>query len=320
MAQLEGLQVFQEDVFFESAKMLDFLICKSDINQHQVDSLWTLLLNDIRLWKADVSLRDKQIVAGTVFMLVRATLIQHYETRYCETLPDMLTTTIERELSNRDEKEEQEMEQFLERLNECSPMLSEWIIRYENEEKYLSDQIEETLSKKSGNDEEFKPSGKTFSKTSLLTDTLIDIIGQRLTKANKLSASPDDWRKLFSGIDQQFTLTWLGSEGELRDLFKMLTGEPQYAKPNHGYQKIIRSHFVDNDDQRFNNLHGAKSIDSFYPILDDCLFLLQHMTENVTEIMKQLINDNRNALNDMGYFDKIQSAKQAGMRIQNKRR
>ena len=316
MARLNGLQVTQFDVFSESAQLLDFLLCNPDISQHQMDSLWTMQLNDIRKWKADATDYDKQMVAGTVFMVVRATLAQCYESCYSETVCDFLTNVLEDNLEGCDEKEQTE---FLVSLREQSPALSEWINSYDESEEWLSDQISDALFAPKGDKDDYKPSGKTFKKTTRLTDTLINIIGQRLTMANKLSDNPDDWLKLFSGIDQQFTITWLGTEGELRDLFIMLTDDG-YVTPKRGYQQILKSHFIDVNGNRFNNLHGAKSINSFKTIIDDCTFFLQHLTDNITTIMKQLISENEDALHEVGYFDQLQAAKRAGLSIKKKRR
>lgn len=318
MARLEGLQVTQTDMFCEIAGLLDFLMINPNLDQHKMDSLWVLLLNNIRKWKPDVTDNDKRIVAGTVFLVVRATLTQHIESRYREILCDKLTHTIERELDGFDERE---LAAFLQQLNGHSSELNEWINHYEEADDWLSNQIEDAISSRKDKDgDDFQPSGTTFKKTALLTDKLIDIIGQRLTQANKLNASPDDWRKLFSGVNQQFNMTWLGTEGELRDLFKMLTDNNKYATPKRNYQQILKSHFVDVLGHRFNNLHGAKSIDSFQPILDDCDFLLQHLTDSMTAIMKQLVKENENALREMGYFNQVQASKQSGLSIKNKRR
>ena len=316
MARLNGLQVTQFDVFSESARLLDFLLCNPDINQHQMDSLWTMQLNDIRKWKTDATDYDKRMVAGSVFMVVRATLTQYSESAYSETICYLLTNTLERKLEGCDEKEQTE---FLELLREQSPALCEWINSYDEADEWLSDQIVDTIRAQKGGKDDFTPSGKTFSKTTLLTEKLIDIIGQRLTLANKLKAGPDDWRKLFSGIDQQFTITWLGTEGELRDLFMMLTDDG-YVTPKRGYQQILKSHFLDENANLINNLHGAKSIDSFQTIIDDCTFFLQHLTDNITTIMKQLISEHEDALREIGYFDQRQAAKRAGLSIRNKRR
>ena len=305
-------------MFCQTAWLLDYLLCKPDTNQRQVDSLWDMLLNRIRDWKPDVTKHDKQVVTGTVFMLVRALLTQHTESIYHETISELLDNKIRLELKEHDEKD---WEKFCQQLMEQSLVLSEWINSYDEADEWLSDQIAYAIARTGGvsNEKTFIPSGRTFSKTSLLPDRLIDIIGQRLSQANKLDASPDDFRKLFSGIDQQFTMTWKGTGGELRDLFKMLT-DKGYAKPKRGYQQILKSHFLDENNQRFDNLHGDKSIEGFQPVIDDCAFLLQHLTESMTEIMKRLIKANKAALTEMGYFNQLQAAKQSGMRIQNRRR
>jgi hypothetical protein len=153
MNRLKGVQVQAEDIFRESAYLLDFLMTADDVNQHKVDGLWTLLVNDIRKWKPDADDKDKMLVAGAVFMIVRAVLCQHYNIRYCESISDMLTYTLERELKNADKEEEQ---QFLDRLRECSTSLCEWINHYE-EEEWLSEKIETCLRKRTIKKEQ--PSG-----------------------------------------------------------------------------------------------------------------------------------------------------------------
>ena len=319
IGKLDGLQVTEFDVFRESALLLDYLLCPDlEINQTLVDNYWDMLFNAIRKWEAKVSEHDKQMVAGAIFMVVRATLTQYCDSRYSETVCELLNYTLERNMHRCDKQEQAE---FLQRLMNQSPILCEWINSYDEADEWLSDQIADAIVSINGeiDEDDFKPSGKTFSKTVLLTDKLIDIIGQRLAQSNKLDASPDDFRKLFSGVDQQFTMTWLGKGGELRDLFKMLTDDG-YAKPKRGYQQILKSHFLDENGQRFNNLHGDKSIDSFQTIIDDCAFLLQHLTDNMTAIMKQLISENKDALSEVGYFDKVLLAKQSGLSIRNKRR
>lgn len=318
MARLDGLQATQVDVFSKSAWLLDYLLSKPEANQQLVNSLWIKLMIAVRDWKPDVTNHDKLVVVGSVFMTVRTILALHTKNIYCEVICELLGNTLERELKDFDKKE---LNEFQNGLIELSPMLRDWLIEYEDADRWLSDQIVEALDEnhKDGNEENFKPSGKTFSKTSLLTDQLIDVIGQRLTKANKLNATPDDFRKLFSGIDQQFDMTWQGCEGELRDLFKMFI-DGEYCTPKRGYQIILKSHFLDENGHRFKNLHGAKSIDGFKPIIEDCSFLLQHLTDNMTEIMKSIVKDNRAALEEAGYFDHLQAAKQSGMTIRNKRR
>lgn len=317
-ARLNGLEVTEYDVFYESACLLDYLLYTPNINEDKVSMLWTNLLLNIRKWKPDATDYDKLVVSGTVFHIVRATLSQYYNTYFSENVCNLLIQRLELEFEECNNSKLKKIHQLVIELSED---LCEWINKYEDMDEWLSDQIADAIcTRKDKNENDFRPIGTTFTKTSLLTDKLIDIIGQRLTQANKLNASPDDWRKLFSGVNQQFDMIWLGKEGELRDLFKMLTDNPKYAEPKRNFQLILKSHFLDENGHRFNNIHGAKSIESFQPILDDCTFLLQHFTDSMTDIMKKLVFENEGALREIGYFDKLQASKQAGLSIRSKRR
>ena len=315
-ARLNGVLATEVDVFCESVRLLDFLLCKSDIKLYQLESLWEQLEIGVRNMKPNATDFDKRFFTGVVFHIVRAALAQHTDSCFCEEICDKLSCILEKKLNGVDNDLETKIQ---DKLLEQSPVLSGWINTYE-EDDWLSNRIDEVLEYKGRNskNDNFEPKGETFSKTSLLTDNLIDIIGQRLSLANKLEASPDDFRKLFSGIDQHFDIIWLGTEGELRDLFKMLISK--YITPKRGYQLILKSHFTDNNGKRFNNLKGAKSIDKFKPVIDDCEFFLQHLHEGLTNIMKKIISENKTVLEEAGYFDQLQASKQAGMRIQNKRR
>jgi len=146
MARLDSLEVEPEDVFCESARLLDFLLSTPDISQHQVDSLWNLMLLDIRKWKSDATDHDKRMVANTVFLLVRALLTQYYDTHYSEDICDMLDSTITREMKGCDEKEQ---EGFNQRLIDQSPAICNWINTYDEENYWLSDRISRVLSPQS---------------------------------------------------------------------------------------------------------------------------------------------------------------------------
>lgn len=140
--RLNGLLATPEDVFYESARLLDFLFVNPNITQRQVDSLWNKLLIDIRIWKADASEHDKRMVAGTVFQIVRAALTQHTESCYYENICDLLNQTTERELGECDKNEQTD---FNRRLIEQSPVLCEWINQYDDSDEWLSDKIAEIL-------------------------------------------------------------------------------------------------------------------------------------------------------------------------------
>ena len=319
MADMEQFDFTEEDMFVEVAKVLDNILGNPSGAQQYISELWDDLKIDLkRQSQTSPPQADLDTVCGVLHYVVAATLSLHWHSFYKESLVGQIREIVADKHIFPTEKEQ---ERIIDNLCKSAVKLDEWINHYDESSEWLSDEIALAInSRKDKDEDDFLPCGTTFTKTALLTDKLIDIIGQRLAQAHKLNASPDDWRKLFSGINQQFDMTWLGTEGELRDLFKMLTDKPQYIKPKRNFQLILKSHFLDEHGRRFNNLHGAKSIESFQPILDDCAFLLQHLTDSMTAIMKQLVMDNEDALREMGYFKKVQASKQAGLSIRNKRR
>lgn len=165
MARLEGsCLVTPVDVFYESARLLDFMLSNSDISQYQVDSLWNLLLVDIMKWDINVTDYNKKIIAGSVFQIVRATLTQFYDGYYSETVCEQLSHTIELNMNGCDEKEQTE---FLKRLMEQTPMLSDWINSYDEADEWLSDQIADVINaykEKSKDEKVIQKSPKTASK------------------------------------------------------------------------------------------------------------------------------------------------------------
>lgn len=195
--KLDGALVKEEDIFTESAWLLDLLWSMPDITQYQIDLLWDKLFNDCREWQADMSDHDKRMVAGTVFHIVRAALAQHYDSRYCETICGMLICTLERELKGLD-VEEQKV--FLQRFVEQSPTLSEWINNYEDVDKWLYDEIMDTIADEVGEDSGNstgscgKPGAKAKSFRDFIinqdeADKVIDIIRQNILKDNAQQAA-----------------------------------------------------------------------------------------------------------------------------------
>jgi hypothetical protein len=196
--KLDGALVKEEDIFTESAWLLDLLWSMPDITQHQIDLLWDKLFNDCREWQADMSDHDKRMVAGTVFHIVRAALAQHYDSHYYETICGMLNCTLERELKGLD-VEEQKV--FLQRLVEQSPVLSEWINSYDEADKWLSDEIPDAIADEDGEDSGSgtgikggKPGAKAKSFRDFIinqdeADKVIDIIRQNILKDNAQQAA-----------------------------------------------------------------------------------------------------------------------------------
>lgn len=245
MSHLKSLTMTSEDVFREVACLLDFLLYHEEkITQRSVDNLWDALVNDIREWKPDVQDKDKMLVAGTVFCIVRDVLGHHWKQRFCEEIYVMLTQTLDHNFKLSDEEDE-EQKKFLERLTECSGMLSEWINVYEDGEgEWLSDEIAACLrkrkpdktdaAKKTKEDYskysfELKPKGRFKNQVELclkwLHTELIDkkfIVDYELPKDSELSnfynlkeRNKLVFNAVFSGADTDDHIVWIGHKVQL---------------------------------------------------------------------------------------------------------
>lgn len=250
MNHLKSLDVKPDDVFREAVYMLDFLLYTQDITQRMVDGLWTLLVNDIREWKTDVPDEDKILVAGTVFFIVRDVLCHHWERRYSEDICNMLTDTIERKWKGSNEDKNSTI---FERLDECSQLLSDWINGYDEEEEWLSNEIEACLRKRKTEKQHTnvivkkddysrysfsitwpkKHKGKEIQMLGWLHDELVEKhfiedfssidLGKDLdhiidiNEKNKII-----FNAVFSGADTGYHIVWIGKKVELRYFINQL--------------------------------------------------------------------------------------------------
>lgn len=328
MANLDSFDFTAEELFVEVADVLDKIFEEPDTSSQFVNGLWDELKIGLKEKKRSMPpQQDLDVVCGIICYVVAAALSLHWREYYKHDVSCLLTDLI----LNKKIFSQEEEEQIIKNLCVNAQRLKEWINDYEESDIWLSDEIAESLTAPDKPKEEkkidFIPIGETFTKTTKVTDSQLTLIMQRLTKANKLdpNGSADDWLKLFSGVDSMFTIKWLGTPGELRDLFKLLTkpkgkNKTGYVTPFYNYQQIVQSHFTDKNGEAFKPLKGQKSIDSFKPILDDCEFTLQLMSDRMTAVMKEIINNNEGALKEAGLSYNISAAKNDdNLRIRNKR-
>lgn len=244
------------------------------------------MLNDIRKWKNDVTNYDKQIVANTVFQFVRATLAQHAESHYSESVCEMLEYTIE---SNQDGLDEQEYKEFLKLLIDKSPELSEWINQYDDEDEWLSDKIAETIaSTNEDNNKPKKPKRKNeskpekqhgveypvFTKGQGVTDDHIKALYRFLTTRGWISTQTSvvDFQRLFSGESNNCEVIWMGMDklgnnepttlgvSALYILFKRMADEKLISIGNKSNRigPIIETHFVDTQGHFLTSVSNVK--------------------------------------------------------------
>ena len=186
MGKMNGLTAESEDVFCLIIDVLDDILDTSNPTQDYVDELWTSVLLEIRGWKSDASDRDKMLVAGTVFHIVRKLLGHHWASLYCETCYDMMGVTLERELKVEDEDEES---RFLDRLLDYSTELSEWINSYVSRCGFLSEEVEDVIKGEGKGKEQTPAALPPNDKQPILTSFIycpkgMDL-GERNTRLNR---------------------------------------------------------------------------------------------------------------------------------------
>ena len=252
MARLDkGFLVTPIDVFCESAQLLDFLLSQTEINQHQVDSLWDLLFIDIMKWGTNVTDHNKRMITGTVFQVVRASLTQYYDSYYSDTICELLNHTIERELNGCDEKEQ---EKFLQQLMNQSPELCDWINSYDEAEEWLSDQITDTFEVKSGTTAKRTGTSKQKKKVGekkldgkpktlkyykhgnngvlMKQRERVDIVFRLWNKWDWIDdqTTPDDFDAFFAGEPRHCNITWKANSTILTILLQKLINQPYIEK------------------------------------------------------------------------------------------
>lgn len=327
MASMELFDFTVEELFVEVADVLDTIFSDPTCAPKYLQGLWDELKIKMKSNARTTSpQKDLDMVCGVLFYVVAATLSLHWREYYNTELVSVLRSIVEKRglFSGKEEQE-----QIISNLCSHAEGLDKWINEYDDSEEWLSDEIEEALMVKQPKKKEkakFTPIGQTFTKSVQITDVQLRIIGHRLAVAKKLdsSCSAENWKKLFSGVDSMFTINWLGRPGELRDLFDMLTKERDgsndgYLSPRYGYQKIVQSHFTDKNGEYFTDLRKQKSIEAFKPIIDDCEFFIQNYTEQLTDVMKQIIQEHWSELKEFGYVFDTSTYKREGMNISNRR-
>lgn len=243
MNYLKSLAAQPEDVFREVVYLTEFLLCRPDVTQRQVDGLWANLVNDIRLWEHCVPDEDKMMVAGTVFCITRDALGHYWKLQYNEDIYEMLSSTLDKKHTVCDEGEEQD---FLTHLTECSELLNEWINGYEDEEEWLSDKIEGCLRKRKPDPKPYvepksakdysrysfrlTPKGRFKGKIEKLLEWLHDELVERKYIIDYDSPTDDDYlrnldmeernrlifNEVFSGADVNSHIVWIGDKVALR--------------------------------------------------------------------------------------------------------
>jgi len=139
--RLEGVKADTEDIFCEVALLLDFLNDFPEFLSDQKDmgKHFSYLIKKYREWeKATVA--DREVLADTVFRIVRRLMCHRYRLSYCEELFDAMGEVL------KSISKQEDAEAFEDVLQDYSYELDEWI--NQDYDGHLYGQIEEAMKEK----------------------------------------------------------------------------------------------------------------------------------------------------------------------------
>lgn len=265
-ARLQGVKADGEDVFREVARLLDQLMeaTQGKLAQTDINAYYTKLVNDVREWEQSTP-ADREIIADTVFRIVRKMMCHYCGIWQSENIYAMMGKTLERESRKADKEEEEEFEDTLFRFSE---QLDNWINR--EYDGLLSKAIEEVergkilpIKQKSGR-KAIDPNNITESFNYLPK------VSQRLQRLQAffdgleetfIKADSKDFIDLFTGKTTTKKILWVREIIELKYLMhqlaerKWITWPTSYGK----WQmvcarfKIRRKEFKKTDDRLTND-------------------------------------------------------------------
>ena len=182
----------------------------------------------------------------------------------------------------------------------------------ELERRKVNEKFNKMLAPSGEQEEEpqFSYTEKTFEKSAAITDQQLDLVLAELIVMGWMpkTSSQINFRKLFSGVTSEFTLTWTGTPGELHDFFDMLTRkkevkkgkkEPGYVTPRGKYLNIVRSHFKDKNNKWFGELNHERHIEGTKVALDKLETVLVYSVDECIKMMKKIAEEHKALLENI---------------------
>lgn len=326
-ADMQQFDFKSEDLFVETARVLDDILSNPQDTPNYIPELWDDLKIKLKTTYIPPPLQsDLDTVCGVLFCILSAVFSLHYSEYYNNMAGKLVEFASEKGLFS----DEKECKTLISNICKNAEDLDLWINQYDESNEWLSDEIDaittniqpHVVKKNKGT---FQPTRKTFSKSLRITDLQLDIICMRLVQAGWLDGDcrPSDFTKLFSGISSDFKLKWLGRWGELHDLFDMLTRIPEgsktgYITPRKSYLEILRSHFVDKHGNLPPRLDNQRHIADSEMVINDCEFWINHSIEQCSETMKEILEKQSNYLENNDNTFRPFGAKTERLTIKNR--
>jgi hypothetical protein len=136
-ADLQGLLIAPEEMFLESAIILDDLLTDPNKSEDYVKSLWYQEKTKIKRWVPQAPQDSLNKVAGAILFVVAGVLCLHWHSDFNEDLKEKILE-LARKNMNIDIDEEK---RIIGELSGCAEGLEKWLNSYVETENYLSEDI-----------------------------------------------------------------------------------------------------------------------------------------------------------------------------------
>lgn len=257
-AETQRLLFAPEEMFLETAIILDEILTAPEDAMQYIDGLWNSLRNKIRHLTPEAPPEDAKMISGAIFYVVATVLCQHSQRFFNEDLKDKILDTARGNLLTQDGEEQR----VILALSHCAEGLCDWLTEYVDSNERLSEQIMEAI-------QETKPPVKRVkisktpqnANTQLITQTFEynkngqdSVKNRRLCsvysklKAQKLIARESDQKQfleIFYGCQSHNKIAWTGNLNMLHYLFDEWVTKREYVtRPKGvGIWQLVAAHF-----------------------------------------------------------------------------
>lgn len=267
------------ELFCETAEVADRLLEDWSCADELLPGLWDRLFNRYLSWTPTAENEELDKMVGCVYLSVTAVLLASPNAKHFYTLSHRLMGEYCKHYADGDAL----LDKVREKMDLHQDVFRLWVKSYMGSDVYLSDEIAEVLARKpkggkngkggSSSDELFEPDRATFITKGVLPQQMT-LVHNEIYKSKWLrDDKPDDFLAIFSGKQNSVTLVWKKDmgKGNLCALFEMmLNGHYIKCPKGHSYQKMLKSHFVDEDGHYLTGLNSTYIPDKCQTVLDTC--------------------------------------------------
>lgn len=269
LAKMDAPCVDVEEVFCEATHLLDDLLTETELTQHEIDHRWSEILIGFRRRHKDISQSDTVVSAHTVFSVVSTALSLHWYSYYCDTLRELLQSTLEREASTVDVSDVRTMNI---RLASHASELSEWMNDYADDvEPLISDEVDACISGKPSAGKKPGSGRKKHSPSTIRMTFTYQPQGMREEEVNiRLGVAfrelksggyvhedtdQQTFLSLFQGVNLDTKMVWAMGINALCYLFRQLAEKHKYIeKPKGpGLWQVVAAHFLNSEEQTLDS-------------------------------------------------------------------